>query len=44
MNRNVNEGYAINKQKDTLPLLGFINENLEGNKEKTGILEIIKIN
>ena len=42
MNRNVNEGYAINKQKDTLPLLGFINENLEGNKEKTGILEIIK--
>ena len=42
MNRNVNEGYAINKQKDTLPLLGFINENLEENKEKTGILEIIK--
>ena len=43
MNRNVNEGYAINKQKDTLPLLGFINENLEGNKERIGILEIIKI-
>lgn len=42
MNRNVNEGYAINKQKDTLPLLGFINENLEGNKERIGILEIIK--
>ncbi|MBU3137663.1 M18 family aminopeptidase [Clostridium gasigenes] len=26
MNREVNEGYAINKQKDTLPLLGLINE------------------
>ncbi|MEO2508154.1 M18 family aminopeptidase [Clostridium paraputrificum] len=29
MNRNVNEGYAINRQKDTLPLLGFINEKFE---------------
>jgi aspartyl aminopeptidase len=29
MNRNVNEGYAYNKQKDTLPLLGFVNERFE---------------
>lgn len=29
MNREVNEGYAINKQKDTLPLLGLINEKFE---------------
>ncbi|MBB6713419.1 M18 family aminopeptidase [Clostridium gasigenes] len=29
MNRDVNEGYAINKQKDTLPLLGLINEKFE---------------
>ncbi|MGL4847992.1 MAG: M18 family aminopeptidase [Clostridium sp.] len=29
MNRTINEGYAINKQKDTLPLVGFVNEKLE---------------
>jgi aspartyl aminopeptidase len=29
MNRKVNEGYAFNKQKDTLPLIGFINEKFE---------------
>lgn len=29
MNRSVNEGFAINKQKDTLPLVGFINDKLE---------------
>ena len=29
MNRTVNEGYAFNKQKDTLPLLGFINDKFE---------------
>lgn len=29
MNREVNEGYKINRQVDTLPLLGLINENLE---------------
>ncbi|MGL5649694.1 MAG: M18 family aminopeptidase [Clostridium sp.] len=29
MNRTINEGYAINKQKDTLPLAGFVNEKLE---------------
>ena len=43
MNRNVNEGYAT-QTKGYSSFLGFINENLEGNKEKTGILEIIKIN
>ncbi len=29
MNRTVNEGYNFNKQKDTLPLVGFVNEELE---------------
>ena len=29
MNRSVNEGFAINKQKDTLPFVGFINDKLE---------------
>lgn len=29
MNRAVNEGFAINKQKDTLPLVGLINDTLE---------------
>lgn len=29
MNREVNEGYKINRQVDTLPLLGLINESLE---------------
>lgn len=42
MNRNVNEGYAINKQKDTLPLLGFINEKLEDKEDVVGVLSIIK--
>ena len=39
MNRNVNEGYAINKQKDTLPLLGFINSELEKGDYLISILE-----
>ena len=35
MNREVNDGYKYNKQVDTLPLLGLINEKLEnGNKKK----------
>lgn len=29
MNRGVNDGYSFNAQKDTLPLLGFINEKFE---------------
>lgn len=29
MNREVNEGYKINRQIDTLPLLGLINDSLE---------------
>ncbi|GAB6168354.1 M18 family aminopeptidase [Clostridium carnis] len=29
MNRSVNEGFNINRQKDTLPLLGLINEKFE---------------
>ena len=38
MNRNVNEGYSINKQKDTLPLAGLINEKFE---EKDYLLNIL---
>jgi aspartyl aminopeptidase len=29
MNRNINQGVELNKQKDMLPLMGLINENLE---------------
>ncbi|WP_042277202.1 M18 family aminopeptidase [[Clostridium] dakarense] len=29
MNRSVNEGYALNKQKDMLPLVGLLNDSLE---------------
>ena len=29
MNRSVNDGYKFNAQKDTLPLLGFVNEKFE---------------
>lgn len=29
MNRKINEGFEMNRQKDTLPLLGLINEALE---------------
>lgn len=29
MNRNINSGVELNKQKDTLPLMGLINDNLE---------------
>ncbi|MGL4914483.1 MAG: M18 family aminopeptidase [Romboutsia sp.] len=29
MNKGVNDGYALNKQKDMLPLVGLLNENLE---------------
>ena len=29
MNRTVNEGYAYNKQKDMLPLVGLLNDSLE---------------
>ena len=29
MNRNINEGYALNKQKDMIPFVGLINESLE---------------
>lgn len=29
MNRGVNEGFAVDKQKDTLPLIGLINDTFE---------------
>ena len=40
MNRSVNDGYKFNKQKDTLPLVGLINETLE--KDDFLIKEISK--
>ncbi len=45
MNRTVNEGYNYNKQVDTLPLLGFINEKLEKEDYLMNILaEELKVN
>ena len=38
MNRTVNEGFKINAQKDTLPLLTLINEKLENNGYLVNIL------
>ena len=32
MNKGVNDGYALNKQKDMLPLVGLLNDNLEKDK------------
>lgn len=44
MNRTINEGYAYNKQKDTLPLLSLVNENLEkGNYLMNLIAEELKV-
>lgn len=40
MNRSVNDGYKFNKQKDTLPLVGLINDTLE--KDDFLIKEISK--
>lgn len=40
MNRSINDGYKINKQKDTLPLVGLINDTLE--KDKFLLKEISK--
>lgn len=40
MNRGVNEGYAFNKQKDMLPLVGLLNDNLE--KDNFMLKEIAK--
>lgn len=41
MNREVNEGYSYNKQKDTLPVLSIINEKFE---EKGFLLNLIAEN
>ncbi len=38
MNREVNEGYKINRQVDTLPLLGLINDKL---KKKIILIKIL---
>lgn len=41
MNRSVNDGYKFNKQKDTLPLVGLINDTLE--KDNFLLKEISKL-
>lgn len=38
MNRKVNKGIELNKQKDTLPLLGIIEEELENNNKIMNLL------
>jgi aspartyl aminopeptidase len=44
MNRNMNQGVELNKQKDMLPLMGLINENLEkGNYLITTIAKELNI-
>lgn len=44
MNRNVNAGVELNKQKDTLPLMALVNENLEkGNYLLNTIAEELKV-
>lgn len=40
MNRTVNDGYKFNKQKDTLPLVGLLNETLQ--KDEFLLKEISK--
>lgn len=45
MNREVNEGYKINRQVDTLPLLGLINDKLEKEDYLMNILaQELKVN
>ena len=45
MNREVNEGFKINRQVDTLPLLGLINDKLENEDYLMNILaEELKVN
>ena len=41
MNRNINDGYSFNKQKDTLPLLGLCNKKLE---EKDYLMKLLAQN
>ncbi|MDF2891566.1 MAG: family aminopeptidase [Clostridia bacterium] len=44
MNRNMNQGVELNKQKDMLPLMGLINENLEkGNYLMTTIAKELNV-
>ncbi len=38
MNRDINNGYSYNKQKDTLPLVGLINDKLEKDNYLLNIL------
>jgi len=44
MNRNVNQGVELNKQKDTLPLMAHVNESLEkGNYLLNTVAEELKV-
>lgn len=38
MNRDINDGYKYDKQKDTLPLVSVVNEKFEKNGYLTGLL------
>lgn len=45
MNRNINDGYEFNKQKDTLPLLTIVEERLESNGYLIKLIaETLKVN
>lgn len=45
MNRNINDGYEFNKQKDTLPLLTMVEEKLEDNGYLIKLIgETLKVN
>lgn len=45
MNREVNDGFKFNRQKDTLPLLSLINEKLEKNNHLISLIaKELKIN
>lgn len=45
MNRNINDGYEFNKQKDTLPLLTMVEEKLESNGYLIKLIaETLKVN
>ncbi|MCM8709890.1 M18 family aminopeptidase [Clostridium sp. SYSU_GA19001] len=45
MNREVNKGYELNRQRDTLPLLSLINEELQkGNYLLNAVADELKVN
>jgi aspartyl aminopeptidase len=45
MNRNINAGVELNKQKDMIPMLGMVNESLEKDKYLLSLIaEELKVN